>query len=135
LYTNDTVETKYFGDLCCKISKTLCTCNINMSIPASIHIKKSSVVRRASTFDVYTVETTFVIRFLCDLVTMFVLTISRPSSNMGHVASKTRSPGQILRNSCLHSRGQICDPIWWNLIRMFVLAIYRPSLYMGHVKK
>ena len=42
---------------------------------------------------------------------MFVLTISRPSSNMGYVGSKTRSPGQILGNSCLHSRGQICDLI------------------------
>jgi len=42
---------------------------------------------------------------------MFVWTISRTSSNMGHVGSKTRSPGQILGNSCLHSRGQICDPI------------------------
>jgi len=30
---------------------------------------------------------------------------------MGHVVSKTRSPGQILGNSCLHSRGHICDPI------------------------
>ena len=28
-----------------------------------------------------------------------VLTISRPSLNMGHVRSKTRSPGQILENS------------------------------------
>jgi len=43
---------------------------------------------------------------------MLVLTKSRPSSNMGHVGSKTRSPGQFLGNSCLHSRGQICDPIF-----------------------
>jgi len=42
---------------------------------------------------------------------MFVLTISRPSSDMGHFGSKTRSPGQILGNYCLHSRGHICDPI------------------------
>jgi len=46
---------------------------------------------------------------------MFVLTISRPSSNMGHVGSKTRSPGQILGNSCLHSRGHICDTIFMKL--------------------
>jgi len=46
---------------------------------------------------------------------MFVLTISRPSFDMGHVGSKTRSPGQILGNSCLHSRGHICDPILMNL--------------------
>ena len=42
---------------------------------------------------------------------MFVLTISRSSLNMGHVGSKTRSPGQILGNSLEHSRGHICDPI------------------------
>ena len=56
---------------------------------------------------------------------MFLLTISRPSSNMGHVGTKTRSPGQILGNSCLHSRGQICDLILMNFSR--------PSLNMGHV--
>jgi len=31
---------------------------------------------------------------------------------MGHVGSPGRSPGQILENSCLHSRGHICDPIF-----------------------
>jgi len=35
------------------------------------------VRRRPSTFDVYTLETTFVIRFLWNLVRMFVLTISK----------------------------------------------------------
>ena len=35
---------------------------------------------------------------------MFVLTISRSSSNLGYVGSKTRSPGHILGNSCLHPR-------------------------------
>ena len=51
------------------------------------------------------------IRFLWNLLRIFVLTISWPSSNMGHVGSKTRSPGQILGNSSLHSRGYICDLI------------------------
>ena len=46
---------------------------------------------------------------------MFVLTISRPSSDMGYVGSKTRSPGQILRKSCLHTRGHNCDPILMEL--------------------
>jgi len=63
-----------------------------------------TVVRRPSTFDVYILETTLVIRFLWNLVRIFVLSISSTSSNMGHVWSKTRSPGQILENSCLHSR-------------------------------
>jgi len=48
---------------------------------------------------------------------MFVLTISSPSSNMGHVGFKSRSPGQILENSCLHSRGHIFYPILMKLGR------------------
>jgi len=93
----------------------------------------SCVVRSLSTFDVYTPETTFVIGFSWNLVRMFVLTISRPSSNMGHVGSKTRSPGQILGNSCLHPRGHICNLILMNFVIMFVLTISRSSLNMGHV--
>jgi len=79
--------------------------------PSSVVRRASSVVRRASTFDVYTLETTFVTWVWWNLIRMFVLTIARLSSNMGHVGSKTRSPGQILENSCLHPRGHICDPI------------------------
>jgi len=94
----------------------------------------SVVVRRPSTFDVYTLETTVVIRFLWNLVRMFVLTISRISSNMGHVRSKTRSPGQILGNSCLHSiEARFATRFWWNFVTMFVLKISRPSFNMGHV--
>ena len=33
-----TLETKYFGDVCCKTSINVSTCNINMSILTSIHI-------------------------------------------------------------------------------------------------
>jgi len=73
--------------------------------------RPSCVVRRASTFDVYTIETTFVIRLFLNFVRIFVLTISRPSSYMGHVGIKTRSHGQILGKSCSHSRGHICDLI------------------------
>jgi len=77
--------------------------------------RATCVVRRPSTFDVYTLETTFVDWFWWNLIRMFVLTISRLSSNMGHVGSKTRSPGQILGNSCLHSRDHICDLILMKL--------------------
>jgi len=65
---------------------------------------------------------------------MFVLTISTPISTMGHVGSKSRSPGQILENYCLHftCRGYICDPILIKL-RMFVLTISMPSSNMCHV--
>ena len=74
----------------------------------------SSIVRQHLMFTLW-LETTFVIRFLWNLVRMFVLTISRPSSNMGHSGVKTRSPGQILGNFCIHSRGHICDPILMKL--------------------
>ena len=30
---------------------------------------------------------------------------------MGHVGSKTKSPGQILEKPCVHSRGYIFSPI------------------------
>jgi len=89
-----------------------------------------SVVRHASTFDVYTLHT-FVIRFLLNLVRMFVLTISRLSSKMGHVGSKSRSPGQILRNSCLHSRGQICDPILMKLDQNVCLTNFLDKFEYG----
>ena len=53
---------------------------------------------------VYTLEANFATRFWWNSVRIFVLTMSRPSSKMGHVRSKTRSPGQILGYSCLPSR-------------------------------
>ena len=57
---------------------------------------------------------------MCDTILMKLcqnvcLTISRPSSIMGHVGLKTRSPGQILGNFCLHSRGYICNLILMKL--------------------
>ena len=102
--------------------------------PSSCVVRRaSSVVRRPSTFDVYTLETTFVTWLWWNFIRMFVLTISRLSSNMGYVGSKTRSPGQIIGNSCLQSRGHICNPILTKLCLWFALTIPRPSLNMGHV--
>jgi len=63
---------------------------------------------------------------------MFVLTISMPSLNIGHVRSKTRSPGQILGISSLHSRGHICYPILMKHGQN-VWTISIPNLNMGHV--
>jgi len=64
---------------------------------------------------VYTLEATFATRFWWNFIRTFVLAISRPCLNMGHVSFETRSPGQILGNSCLHSRGHICHPILMKL--------------------
>jgi len=100
-----------------------------------------SVVRRAlsfvchpPTFNIYvcTLETTFVRQFWWNFVRMFVLTISRPSSNMGHVGSKTRSPGQILGNSCVHSRGHFMSPLFdetWSK------CLFWQYMYIGQVRK
>ena len=59
---------------------------------------------------------------------MFVLTVSRPSSNMGPVGLKSRSLGQILENSCFHFRGHICDPVLIKLL-MTVLVVF--CVYVG----
>ena len=53
---------------------------------------------------------------------------------MGHVRSNPRSPGQILGNTCLHTRGQICDPILMKPDQNACLSNFRPSLNMGHVR-
>ena len=38
-----------------------------------------------------------------------LIIISRSSSKLGHVGSKTRSLGQILEKNCVHSRGHSFD--------------------------
>ena len=38
-----------------------------------------------------------------------MIIISRSSSKLGHVGSKTRSLGQILEKPCVHSRGHSFD--------------------------
>ena len=42
---------------------------------------------------------------------MFFFMISRSSSKLGHLGSKTRSPGQISGKSCYHSSGHIFEAI------------------------
>ena len=46
---------------------------------------------------------------------MFVLMISRSSLKLGHMVSKTRSPGQISRKPCQHFSGHIFEAIIMNL--------------------
>ena len=54
-----------------------------------------------------TLEATVLAQSSSNLLRMIVLTISRSSSNMGHVGSKTRSVGQIMEKPSEHSRGHI----------------------------
>ena len=46
---------------------------------------------------------------------MFVLMISRSSSKLEHLGSKTRSPGQIRVKSCYHSSSHIFQAVIMNL--------------------
>ena len=63
---------------------------------------------------------------------MFALMISRSSLKLGHLGSKTRSPGQIKGPSCLHSRGHIFEVLITNIAKMFVL-ISRSSSKLGQL--
>jgi len=64
---------------------------------------------------------------------IFVCFINRGQILM-KLGSKTRSTGQYLGNSCLLSRGQICDLNVMKLGQNVCLDnISRPSLNMGHV--
>ena len=82
----------------------------------------SCVVRRASTFWCLHSRGHILTHSSWNLVTMIIAMISRPSSNMGYVGSKTMSSGQILENPCLHSRGHIfystflklCHNVYYN---------------------
>ena len=48
---------------------------------------------------------------------------------MGRVGFKTRSPGQILGNSCLHSKGHIATQFYETLSKCLF------SQYLGKVRK
>ena len=54
-------------------------------------------------------------------------------AKMGHVGSKTRSPGQILGKPCVCTRGHIFSRILMKVGQDVCLMISRTSLKMGHV--
>ena len=58
-----------------------------------------------------TLEATVLVQSSSNLLRMIILTISRSSSDMGHVGSKTRSVGQIIEKRGEHSRGHSFGPI------------------------
>ena len=61
---------------------------------------------------------------------MFVLMICRPSSDIGHVCSKTRS---LEKENIVNTvQAALFASAVLNKVRMFILMIYRPSLNMGH---
>ena len=59
--------------------------------------------------------------------------MSRSSLNLGHVGSKTRSLGQILEKTSVHSEGRVLIQSSRNFIRMLLIIISRSSSKPGHV--
>ena len=58
----------------------------------------------------------------------------RSSSKLDHVASKTRSLGQILEKPCVHSRGHSLDPKFMKFYQNVVILIkFISRLKLGHV--
>ena len=55
-------------------------------------------------------------------------------SKLGDVGSKTRSLGQILEKTCVHSGGHSFDSKSMNYIRMLMIIISRSSSKLGHVR-
>ena len=102
--------------------------------------RASCVVRRPSSvniFSVYALEATILIGSSSNLLRMFVLMISRTSSNMGQIGPISRSPGQkvgqICRNLVYKLEATYLAQTSSNLIRMFILIISGTSLNMGQV--
>ena len=74
-----------------------------------------SVVHHAlcvNNYSVYTLEATILTQTSLNLLSTIVLMISQTSLIMGQMGSKSRSLGQFLEESCLHSRGHIFSPIF-----------------------
>ena len=59
--------------------------------------------------------------------------MSRSSSKLGHVGSKTRSLDQILEKACVHSERHSFDPKVMKLCQIVNPHISRSNLKLGHV--
>ena len=59
----------------------------------------------------YALEATFSVQYSWNVVEMFALIISWSSLKMGHVWSKTKSPGQMLEKTSVRSLDQIFSPV------------------------
>ena len=65
---------------------------------------------------------------------MFFLMKSDTNLKMGHVASKTRSLGQILEKPCVCSRDQIFGPILMKLGEIFASMKSCTFFKLGHLR-
>ena len=88
-------------------------------------VRRTCVVRRSSSvvniYHVHFLEATVLFQSSWNFTRMFVLVISRSSSNIGHVWSKTRSLGQISLKPCSPSRGHSFASIIMKLYQIVCL--------------
>ena len=63
-----------------------------------------------------------------------MIIISRSSSKLGHVRSKTGSLGQILEKPCAHPRGHRSNHKFMKYVRMLIIIMSRSDLKLGHVR-
>ena len=106
--------------------------HLNVRRASCVVRRPSCVVRRRQQF-VYTLGTTFLAQSSSNLVRMFVLMMAWPLLKMGVAGSKSRSLGQILEKSCLHSRDHIFGPILLKVAQIVNLDDVMSPLEMGVV--
>ena len=63
----------------------------------------------------YTLKGTVLIHSSRNFIRMLMIIISRSSSTVGHVGSKTRSLGQIIEKPCVHSKRHRFNPKFMKL--------------------
>ena len=64
---------------------------------------------------------------------MLMIIISRSSSKLGHVGSKTRFLDQILEKTCVHSERHSLIQTSLNFVSMFIIIISRSGSKLGQV--
>ena len=68
-----------------------------------------------------------------NFIRMLILIICRSSLKLGHVRLKTRSLGQILEKTFVHSRVHSFVLMVINFVRMLIIIVSRSSSKLGHV--
>ena len=81
----------------------------------------------------YTLEGTVLIQISRNSIRMLMIIISRSSSKLGHVGSKTRSLGQILEKPCVHSKRHSFESKFMKVWQIVNHHISWSSLKLGHV--
>ena len=81
----------------------------------------------------YTLEGTILIQSSRNFIRMLMIIISRSGSKLGHVWSKSGSPGQIIEIPCVHPETHSFDPKFMKLCQNVNNILSRPGWKLGHV--